>query len=627
MGRFSKYPYTDFNDLNLDWILQRIREVEAELQRYLENSVITFADPITWDITEQYTALTVVVDSDGTAYLSKQPVPSGVAITNTSYWLPIFNYDDNINTLRSQIAYNAQTSPTTGVALSEGDLVFWNGLIYRALVDMPAGTAFIEGSNVEAYTVDRKINDVSAYVDNTAQTLQQNITDLGSAVETDLDELRDQIAYNAGSSPTITVDLNEGDLVFWEGLMYRTLMDMPAGTAMIEGSNVERYTVDEKINTLIGSDIANIKADIVNINNEIAELDLKTPWYMPEQYGAVADGVTDCTAAFTAMLADMPEGGIAILTGLDYYVSGRLSIDKHDTHIIGLGRGEFTPRILTDLTDGNFITVNNYGCVFDSIELKGPGYASAGDFTLMYFDSANTNGNADALLDKCCFADAHRGIAVSGRNIRVTNSLFSSCAIGTEFLTCAAGDERGHVVQGCRMHLCGMSVKNSIISASAHKNIYIADNFHDFGAAFFYGYAEGVTIIGNYIRNYGFGTAASCIILMHDTMTSSDILTCVKNNVLNGDNVGVSGIIVQGGVKASVNGNTIENFNQNGIAVETGAEVYLTDNIIKKCGVASGTHNISMGTITGVCANNVSVNETIAGGTGATLQNNITITV
>lgn len=160
MGIFAKYPYTDFNNLNLDWILRRMREVETELQQYLDNAVIKFADPITWDITEQYTALTVVVDSDGTAYLSKQPVPAGVDVSNTNYWLPIFNYDDNINELRDQIAYNARESATTGEALTTGDLVFWRGIIYKVLVDMPAGSAFIDGTNITPYTVDEKINDV-----------------------------------------------------------------------------------------------------------------------------------------------------------------------------------------------------------------------------------------------------------------------------------------------------------------------------------------------------------------------------------------------------------------------------------------------------------------------------------
>lgn len=183
MGNFAKYPYLNFSDYNLDWIIRTVKEVNERLNVYVENSVITFADPITWDITEQYTPLTVVVDSDGTAYLSKQPVPTGIDISNTNYWLPIFNYDDNINQLRAQIAYNAGTSPTTTVNLSENDLVFWNGLIYRVMADMTAGSAFIIDTNIEAYTVDRKFGMIEDHIDNvegdvtTLQTDLQNLSD------------------------------------------------------------------------------------------------------------------------------------------------------------------------------------------------------------------------------------------------------------------------------------------------------------------------------------------------------------------------------------------------------------------------------------------------------------------
>ena len=63
MNYFSHYPYQNFSDYNLDWLMKLVKEVNEKLSEYLENSVITFADPITWDITEQYTALTCVVDS------------------------------------------------------------------------------------------------------------------------------------------------------------------------------------------------------------------------------------------------------------------------------------------------------------------------------------------------------------------------------------------------------------------------------------------------------------------------------------------------------------------------------------------------------------------------------------
>lgn len=226
MNQFSHYPYQNFSDYNLDWLMQLVKKVNEKLSEYLENSVITFADPITWDITAQYTALTCVIDSDGTAYLSKQPVPAGVDISNTNYWLPIFNYDDNINTLRSQIAYNARNSATITQDLKTGDLVFWDGLIYQVLTDMTAGSALIIGSNIKKYTVDEKINDVITSVTNTASALAQEIQDRQNA-DTQLQNNIDAEAQARQDADTLLqneIDAISSDTV----LVFNTVADMLA---------------------------------------------------------------------------------------------------------------------------------------------------------------------------------------------------------------------------------------------------------------------------------------------------------------------------------------------------------------------------------------------------------------
>lgn len=178
MGYFS-FPHTRTYDSDLGWLIKKIGEIDQKLSEYLENAVISFADPIEWNITEQYTALTMVIDSDGTAYLSRQPVPAGVDISNTDYWMPIFNYDDNINKLRSQIAYNAENLNTITEDIRKNDLLFWRGLLYKALADIPAGSALIIGSNIEKYTVNDRFGDLSADIGN----INTEINGLSEAIE------------------------------------------------------------------------------------------------------------------------------------------------------------------------------------------------------------------------------------------------------------------------------------------------------------------------------------------------------------------------------------------------------------------------------------------------------------
>lgn len=99
-----KAPYTNFHDLNLDWIIEVLNEFNARLTNFVSLTTIKYANPILWDITSQYAQNTLVLDpQDGTAYLSVQPVPQGVQITNTDYWTPVFTLQNFIDPLKAAI--------------------------------------------------------------------------------------------------------------------------------------------------------------------------------------------------------------------------------------------------------------------------------------------------------------------------------------------------------------------------------------------------------------------------------------------------------------------------------------------------------------------------------------------
>lgn len=99
-----KAPYTNFHDMNLDWIIEALNEFNRKLANFVSLNTIKYADPIKWDITSQYAQNTLVLDpQDGTAYLSVQPVPQGVQITNTDYWTPVFTLQNFIDPLKNAI--------------------------------------------------------------------------------------------------------------------------------------------------------------------------------------------------------------------------------------------------------------------------------------------------------------------------------------------------------------------------------------------------------------------------------------------------------------------------------------------------------------------------------------------
>lgn len=143
-----KTPYTNFHDLNLDWIIEVLNEFNTKLTDFVSLATIKYADPIQWDITSQYEANTVVVDSNGNAYLSVRPVPSGVSLDRTDFWTKIGNFDELWADVKRAITPNDEGhSPTATADRDANDLVWVNGSLVRVTKAMTAGDAYVPGSN------------------------------------------------------------------------------------------------------------------------------------------------------------------------------------------------------------------------------------------------------------------------------------------------------------------------------------------------------------------------------------------------------------------------------------------------------------------------------------------------
>lgn len=168
MGRLldyfeNKWPYTDFHELNADWLISNVKELITIIDEFVANNSIKYADPLEWNITSQYEKNTVVVDpATGIAYLSVNAVPSGVGIDNTNYWTPIFDLSALFDRFKLQIddikkAFtdnNEGENKTASKAYSVNDWLWIGNRLYTAIADMPAGTAFIVGTNVKLWNVE-----------------------------------------------------------------------------------------------------------------------------------------------------------------------------------------------------------------------------------------------------------------------------------------------------------------------------------------------------------------------------------------------------------------------------------------------------------------------------------------
>ena len=169
------FPFTNRHELNLDWLVQIVRQLHTELSQFVALNTIKYANPFQWNIASQYAQNTLVIDpQDGTAYLSVQPVPQGVQITNTEYWTPVFTLQNFTDALKRAITTPQETIGEGASADIPAKTVFWAGdqLVY-APNDIPVGTIIIPGTNCQPVTVVDLINEVyqTAYaVYNESQT-------------------------------------------------------------------------------------------------------------------------------------------------------------------------------------------------------------------------------------------------------------------------------------------------------------------------------------------------------------------------------------------------------------------------------------------------------------------------
>ena len=131
----NRYPYTDFHELNLSWLIQVITEVQKTLEDFVAINALKYADPIQWNITTQYEKNTIVIDPvSGVAYISVQPVPSGVALTNTDYWTVVFDLGQFVVRASKNFSINYEVDTTTSAtfASNAGDWLVWGDTLYIA---------------------------------------------------------------------------------------------------------------------------------------------------------------------------------------------------------------------------------------------------------------------------------------------------------------------------------------------------------------------------------------------------------------------------------------------------------------------------------------------------------------
>lgn len=90
---FFEFPHTRTYDSDLGYVIYKLRQLDNQMQEFINVNQIKFADPIVWDILTSYAPYTIVIDDQYNGYISKQTVPAGINLDNDTYWQQIFTYD------------------------------------------------------------------------------------------------------------------------------------------------------------------------------------------------------------------------------------------------------------------------------------------------------------------------------------------------------------------------------------------------------------------------------------------------------------------------------------------------------------------------------------------------------
>lgn len=341
MINWNKYPYTDFHELNLDWVLKMIKSLDAEMDSFVNVNTIKYADPLLWNITSQYEQNTLVQDATGNTYLSKKPVPTGIPITNTEYWLKVADFSGTADVIRKSIAdANDEASTTTSADRAVGELVWLSGFLYEVIRPMEAGDAYVftGNPNVRKITIERLINRLTAAdeaingrIDNVNNALNSRIDDeiqnrtnedvaLGNRIDGIINEFNNDITLN---NVNITGDIS-----------YKNpeLFDVNFNSIKFKHNNTEYDVLVANNNTKNLNNYANIK-----------------------NFGAVGDGIADDTDAIQAAVNQTEIDTIYFPPGK--YHTTRSIILRDGIRITSSGIN--TVEMLNSFPTGTFTLANN----------------------------------------------------------------------------------------------------------------------------------------------------------------------------------------------------------------------------------------------------------------------------
>lgn len=394
---------------------------------------------------------------------------------------------------------------------------------------------------------------------------------------------------------------------------YISIKNVPAGVEITNEEYwrlVANYTslyadFQNRIIALENEDIR-INEKLNTYDDKFIEVDKKLKYFIPENYGAIGDGIADDTEAIQAMFNDMDNGDQCIFRGKKYKVTDTIYINKSFTGISGGFSGyEYAP-IIEYHGENELFNVTGSGCKFYNIQFSTTvsDYKSSTIGILFDFDIPS-HVDCDGCIEGCTFFQFETGVKVFGRNCVIRNSTFNHCYIAIDLVKnmVALTEQRGFFIHDNEFHRIYSICLRSSLDFDGRKNIVFKNNISLFGGLLFRGKGCGV-IIKNNIQYYEFDDGSDTGILILKSDNNSPCLID-GNYIYAGLTTNTDGIRLYAGGSGSIENVTISNNflygqTRKGIIVETGTNIVVTNNTVSNTGSQGiQMNNGSSGIVTG----------------------------
>lgn len=656
MSFWNHYPYTDFHELNLDWIINILREMEKKLENFVTTNSIKYANPFQWSIVNQYEKNTLVIEPNtGTAYLSVQAVPQGVNISNTDYWTPVFD----LTTLFVDIYHNFTGNDEylnvyASNNYSIGDWLLWRNKLYHAIAPINAGEALSVGSNIEQITVESAvkalsdaITDLESRVDNIEIfATPEMFGAVGDGIANDTDAVKE--ALNTGkpvifqNTYKITEPLEALNDVYGPGCLF---MDATAGYIIHTAHDVKGLEIKSNNNHLVAlgvyvSDTTNnpiIEDCYIHdlYNSESGTIDhsvigiLVTGTQTDNIVTIQRNVIKNIIASYTFWQSVYNACGIFVSCLSEAHVDANKVINVVDSY-----NGDGISIIPRSATTAHYSITNNNikGCGVDGIKINAryslvdnnivdldsaPGVAP---FTGIYgirnlncdtvisnntVFSNNSNNSSQGIYSERAVADAFKNVQFLSN--KVINTLlgiyintFAQCTIKDNYFESSVANHKSIIALGAAQKITG-NINAHYLECGADS--VITDNeLYDIPSDALK-YMTGLVITNNKISNSVLQVSSGAKIIgneLIDSLVQTAGDSNIVDNIFNLSASHTAHAIAPGGANGNVSGNIIKaNAASAGILV-SGDYKTITGNNISGCTLqinCPSTHNVVIGNI------------------------------